>query len=94
MNPPTVIFRKVEKKLISKIIFLFYLPTLNIICLVEKNNIFLKFYLCIFQSATVKCDCPMQENHEIFKDLNRLLVYFTSFTVCSGDFKKEKEKRL
>ena len=27
------------------------------------------FYLCIFQSATVKSECPMQENYEIFKDL-------------------------
>ena len=31
-NPPTVIFRKVEKK--SEIIFLFYPPTLNDICFV------------------------------------------------------------
>ena len=38
-NPPTVIFRKVEKNsnLISKIVFLFYPPTLNIICFVEKK---------------------------------------------------------
>ena len=39
-NPPTVIFRKVEKKLISKSIFISYLPTLNIICFDEKKNIF------------------------------------------------------
>ena len=36
MNPPTVIFGKVEKKKISKIFFLFYPQTLNINCLVEK----------------------------------------------------------
>ena len=29
-----------------------------------KNNIFLKFCLCIFESDTVKSDCHMQENYE------------------------------
>ena len=43
--------------------------TLNIINFVEKNNTFLRICLCIFESATVKSDCPMQENCEIFKDL-------------------------
>ena len=42
MNPPTVIFRNVGKK--QNLIFLkkklFYPPTLNIICFVEKNNVF------------------------------------------------------
>ena len=37
--------------------------------LVEKNNIFLRFCLCIFENDTVKSDCPMQESYEIFKDL-------------------------
>ena len=62
MNPPTVIFRKVGKKsnLISKKENLFYPPTLNIICFVEKNNIFLRFCLCIFESDTVKSDYPVQ----------------------------------
>ena len=66
-NPPTLIFRKVEKKkkFISKIIFLFYLPTLNIVCFVEKKNIFLRFCLCIFESDTVKSDCPVQ----IFREM-------------------------
>ena len=68
MNPPTIIFQKGEKKN-SKIIFLFYPPTLNTICFLEKNNTFLRFCLCIFESDTVKKDCPMQENYEIFKDL-------------------------
>ena len=46
MNPPpTVIFCKVEKKLISKIIFIFDPQTLNIICFVEKNNLFLRVTL-------------------------------------------------
>ena len=67
MNPPTVIFPEIRKK--NSEIVLFYPPTLNIICFVEKNNIFLRFCLCIFESATVKSDCPMQENCEKFKDL-------------------------
>ena len=36
---------------------------------VEKNNIFLTFCLCIFESDTVESDCPVQENDKIFKDL-------------------------
>ena len=55
----------------KKSIFLFYPPTLNVICFVEKNYIFLRFCLCIFESDTVKSDCPMQENYEIFKDLKQ-----------------------
>ena len=43
--------------------------------------------MCIFESATVKRDCPWEENYEIIKDLiqTRLLFHFPSFTVCSGD---------
>ena len=71
MNPLTVIFLKVEKIIIiSKFCFPFYLPTLNFICFVEKDNIFLRFCLIIFESDTVKSEYPMQENYEIFKDLN------------------------
>ena len=63
---------------ISKIIFLFYPPTLNIICFVEKNIIFLRFCLCIFESDTVKSDCPVQ----IFRmKYIKIKVYLTSFTV-------------
>ena len=70
MNPPTVIFQKVgKKKIISKNIFLFYPPTLYINCLVEKNNIFLRFCLCTFESDTVKSDCHVQILGKIFKDL-------------------------
>ena len=47
------------EKLISDF-FLFYLPTLNIICFVKKNNIVLRFCLCIFESDTVKSDYPVQ----------------------------------
>ena len=35
------------------------------ICFVKKNNTFLRFCLCIFESDTVKSDCPMQENYDI-----------------------------
>ena len=52
------------------------------------------FCLCIFESDTVKSDCPMQENYELFKNLiESLLVYFTSLIVCSGDIKKKKKKK-
>ena len=70
-NPPTVILRKVGKKkiLISKIFILFYPPTLNIICFVEKNNIFLRFCLCIFESDTVESDCPAQIFRKMIKYL-------------------------
>ena len=40
---------------------------------VEKNNVVLRFCLCIFESDTVKSDCPLQENYEIFKDLIKTL---------------------
>ena len=70
MNPPTVFFRKVgKKKIISEIFFLFYPPTLNIICLVEKNNIFLRFCLCIFESETLKSNCPVQIFRKMIKYL-------------------------
>ena len=46
-----MIFQKVEKMINLK---KNYPPTLNIICFVEKNNIFLRFCLCIFESDTVK----------------------------------------
>ena len=51
--------------------FIFYPPTLRIISFVEKNNIFLRFCLCIFESDTVKrFSCPdFYENDKIFKDL-------------------------
>ena len=39
----------------------FYPPSLNIICFVEKNNVFLRFCLCIFESDAVKSDCLMHE---------------------------------
>ena len=38
----------------------------------------------MFVSDTVKTDCTMQENYEIFKDFIQTVVYFISLTVCSG----------
>ena len=60
-----------RRKKILKIFFFFYnWPTLNIICFVEKYNyIFLRFYLCIFESDTVKSDCPVQIFRKIVKYL-------------------------
>ena len=61
---------KKKKNSFLKLFFYFFPPTLNIIYFDKKEiNIFLRFCLCIFENATVKGDCPMQENYEIFKDL-------------------------
>ena len=53
-NPSFAESRKKNSKILF---FLFYPTTLNIIPLVEKNNIFLRFCLRIFESDTVKSDC-------------------------------------
>ena len=44
--------------------------------------------MCIFKSATVKIDCPLQENYELFKDLIQTV---TSFTVVLEILKKSSE---
>ena len=67
-------FLESRKKLISKKKELFYLLSLNII-FVEKNNIFFRFSLCVFESDTVKSDCPIQifmKMMKYLKVLNRL----------------------
>ena len=46
--------------MISNFFFLFYPP---------KNYIFLRFCLCIFESDTVKSDCPVQIFMKIMKYL-------------------------
>ena len=67
---------KVEKK---SFFILFYPPTLNVICFVEKNSKFSRFCLYIYESGTVKIDCPVQiftKMMEYLKILEyRLLVY-------------------
>ena len=52
--------------------------------------------MCIFENGTVKSDCPVQIFRKMKKYIKikyRLLVYFTSFTVFSGDIyiKKSSE---
>ena len=50
----------------------------------------MKFCLCIFESDTVKSDCPVQifrKMDEIFKDY----MYLTSFTVFLEILKKKKK---
>ena len=89
--PPSVIFRKVEKKN-SKIIFIFYPPS-KYYCFVEKNNIFLRFCLCIFERDSVKkwLSCPdFLEIDEIFKDL--LQTVGLSLLVLLYYLKKEKKR--
>ena len=51
------------------IFFLFYSPTLNIICFVEKMYIFLRSCLSIFESDTVKIDCPIHIFSKMIKYL-------------------------
>ena len=53
----------------SNFFFLFYPPTLNIICFVEKNDIFLRFCLCNFERDTIKKDCPVQIFRKMIKYL-------------------------
>ena len=77
-NPHTVLFRKVEKNISFS---LFYPPTL---CLIEKNNIFLRICMCIFESDTVKSDCPIQTFRKMMKYINTSLVLL----FFSGDIKK------
>ena len=46
---------------------MFYPQTQIIICFFEKNNIFLRF--CLFESGTVKSDCPVQIFRKMMKYL-------------------------
>ena len=51
--------------------------------------------MCIFESDTVKSDCPVQIFKKMIKYLKIeyiLLVCLTSFTVFSGDIKKESSE--
>ena len=55
---------------------------------VEKKNV--RLCLCIFESDTVKSDSPVQEIMKYLKIKYRLPVYFTCFTVYSGDIKETR----
>ena len=88
-NPPTAIFRTVGKKKKFLIFFLFYPPTLNIICLVEKI-IYFSGSVCVFLRLTLlKVIVLSRFLGKWWK--YRLLVFLTSFTVFSGDVKKYKK---
>ena len=56
----------------------------------------MRFCLCIFESDTVKSDCPVQilENDKIFRKINTdgWCALITSFTVFSGDIKNKNKK--
>ena len=72
-------FAKSRKKIkFNLYFFLFYPPTLNIICLVEKN-FFLRFCLCIFESDTVKSDCLVQIFRKMMKHLKITLLVLLFF---------------
>ena len=59
-NKPSFLSFPESREKIKFISIFFLSMTLNIICLVDKKNIFLRFCLCIFKSDTVKSDCPVQ----------------------------------
>ena len=48
----------------------------------------MRFCLCFFESDTVKSDCPMQENYEIFKYLIQTvgLLYLFNCLFCFQSF--------
>ena len=68
-KPSSCNFLETRKKKKSEEILLFYPPTLDIICFFEKNNIFLRFCPCNFESDTVESDCPVQ----IFRKMRKYL---------------------
>ena len=83
-NPPTVIFRKVEKKKNYNFFYLFYPPTLHIICFVEKIIHFLASF-CVFLKVTLLKMIVWSrflKNDEISTDLIHTVgANLTSFTV-------------
>ena len=85
-------FSKVEKNQILKL-FLYFIHRLLILFVSLKKKIFLRFCLRIFESGTVKTDCPVRKLIKYLKIQYRLLVYLTSFAVFfrnSGEIKKKK----
>ena len=64
-------------KFIFKSFFFYFICRLNIFCLVKKF-FFWRFSLCIFESDTVKSDCPVQILRKMMKYIKikyRPLVY-------------------
>ena len=68
------------------------MPGTNIVVIKRVDCIFLRFCLCIFESATVKAECPVQifRNDKIFKDLIQTLLVLLFF---SEDIIKEKKRK-
>ena len=51
----------------------------NLTYFVEKNNIFLRICLCIFESDAVKSDCPVQIFRKMMKYLKITLLVLLFF---------------
>ena len=47
--------------------------------------------MCIFESYTVKSDCPMQENYEIFKDLEQTVALLFVLEILKKALKMKKK---
>ena len=69
------------------------MPTLNIICLFEKNNTFLRFCLCNFANDTVESDCPVQIFRKMMKYLKITLLVLLFFLEILKKRKKSSEKK-
>ena len=60
----------------------------------KKNNIFLRFCLCIFESDTVKRDCPVQIFRKMMKYLIQTVgVYLTKLYCFFLEILKKKKKK-
>ena len=66
--------------------------TLNIVSLKKNNNIFEVLLAYFLRVTLLKVIVLCRKIIKYSKILYRLLVYFTSFTVCSGDIKKQQKK--
>ena len=86
-NHPTIIFRKVEK-LNNFFNYFYILPADSKYYLFRwEKNIFLRFCLCMFESDTVKRDCPVQ----MFRKMTKCLwfntdCWFTLLVLLGGVF--------
>ena len=58
-----------NKILFLKLSFLFRPTALIVFVSLKKNNIFLRFCLCIFESDTFKSECPVQIFRKVMKNL-------------------------
>ena len=72
-------FRKVEKKLFQKLFFYFIRRLLILIVWLKKIMFFFRFCLCIFESDTIKSDCPVQIFRKMMKYLKITLLVLLFF---------------